>query len=116
MSELPLPSHAVQFSRSYAAASPYLSKTARMHINGLCDVIEAMIERARRQDRDPTVQYELRIAGPDDVIVFTDEVEALYRANDVNIQYLADRLQNPDNEVMCIATVHRVAAPEVPHG
>lgn len=113
MNELPLPSLAVAFSRAYAAASPYLNKTAREHINGLCDVIEAMIERARRQDTNPDVRYELRIAGPDDVIVFADEVEALYRANDVNIQYLSDREKHPDNEVMCIATVHRVAAPEV---
>jgi len=58
-------------------------------------------------------EWEVRIAGPDDVIVFSDEVEALRRANEVNIVYLADRLKHPNDEVMCIATAHRVAAPEV---
>lgn len=43
--ELPLPSDAVAFGRAYAAASPYLNRTAREHINGLCDVIEAMQAR-----------------------------------------------------------------------
>ncbi|MEO6146542.1 MAG: hypothetical protein ABIT70_05715 [Sulfuriferula sp.] len=52
--------------------------------------------------------FELRIAGPDDVIVFSDELEAHQRANEVNKQYLADRLEHPDNEVLCVATVHEI--------
>ncbi len=50
--------------------------------------------------------FEVRIAGPDDVIQNADELEALRCANKVNIEYLADRLKNPDNEVLCVATVH----------
>jgi hypothetical protein len=46
-------------------------------------------------------RFEVRIAGPDDVIVFSDELEAHQRANEVNKQYLAD-------QVLCVATVHEV--------
>ena len=52
--------------------------------------------------------YELRVAGPDDVIVFSDERDALLRANEINKQYLEDRAANPNNEVLCVATVHEV--------
>lgn len=54
------------------------------------------------------MEYELRIAGPDDVIVFGDELEAHQRANEINKQYLEDRAAHPDNEVLCVATVHEV--------
>lgn len=54
------------------------------------------------------MEYELRIAGPDDVIVFSDELEALQRANEVNKQYLDDRARHPNQEVLCVATVHEV--------
>lgn len=50
--------------------------------------------------------FEVRIAGPDDVIVFSDELEAHQRANEINKMYLQDRLKNPDEEVLCVATVH----------
>jgi hypothetical protein len=50
-------------------------------------------------------EFEMHIAGPDDVIVFSDELEALQRANEINKAYLADREANPDNEVLCVATV-----------
>ncbi|MEO6145903.1 MAG: hypothetical protein ABIT70_02400 [Sulfuriferula sp.] len=52
--------------------------------------------------------WEVRIAGPDDVIVFSDELEALQRANEINQQYLADRAAHPGSEVLCVATVHEV--------
>jgi hypothetical protein len=54
--------------------------------------------------------YEVRIAGPDDVIVFSDELEAHQRANDVNKQYVTDCLKHPDpnDHVLCVATVHEV--------
>ena len=54
--------------------------------------------------------YEMHIAGPDDIIVFSDELESLQRANEVNKIYLADRAASPDNEVLCIATVTEVEA------
>ena len=57
---------------------------------------------------DIKMEYELRIAGPDDVIVFSDELEALQRANEVNKQYLHDRAAHPGKEVLCVATVHEV--------
>jgi len=53
-------------------------------------------------------EFELRIAGPDDVIVFRDELEALRVANQINKQYLDDREAHPNSEVMCVATVHEV--------
>lgn len=56
--------------------------------------------------------FEVRIAGPDDVIVFSDELEALQRANDVNKQFVADCLKHPDDHVLCVATVHDVDAQE----
>ena len=54
------------------------------------------------------MEYELRIAGPDDVIVFSDELEAHQRANEINKQYLEDRAKHPTQEVLCVATVHEV--------
>lgn len=62
------------------------------------------------------VEWEMRIAGPDDVLVFSSQLEALHRANEVNKQYIADRLKHPDNEVLCVATVHLVFAAKVPRG
>jgi len=53
-------------------------------------------------------KYEVRIAGPDDVIVFSYELEALQRANEINKMYIKDRLEHPDNEVLMVATVHDV--------
>jgi hypothetical protein len=55
-------------------------------------------------------RFEVRIAGPDDVVVFSDELEAHQRANEVNKQYLADCLANPDpaDQVLCVATVHEI--------
>ena len=52
--------------------------------------------------------FEVRIAGPDDVIPFADELSALRHANEVNITYLADNLKYPDptDWVLCVATVH----------
>lgn len=58
--------------------------------------------------QETKMQYEMRVAGPDDVVVFSDELEALQRANEVNKQYLQDRMTHPDSEVLCIATVHEV--------
>lgn len=51
-------------------------------------------------------QWEVRVAGPDDVIACATELEAHRMANATNKLYLADRLKNPDNEVLCVATVH----------
>jgi len=53
--------------------------------------------------------YKMKIAGPDDVLTFSDELDALRRANEVNKVYLADLLKNPGNEVLYLATVHEVA-------
>jgi hypothetical protein len=55
-------------------------------------------------------RFEVRIAGPDDVIVFSDELEAHQRANEVNKQYVADCLKHPDpmDHVLCVATVHEI--------
>ena len=53
-------------------------------------------------------QFEVRIAGPDDVIVFSDELEALQRANDINKQFVDDCLKNPNDLVLCVATVHEI--------
>ena len=69
-------------------------------------VCEALAQAEQRGEID----WEMRIAGPDDVLVFSDELEALQRTNEVNKQYLADRLTHPDSEVLCVATVHRVDA------
>lgn len=54
-------------------------------------------------------QFVVHVAGPDDVERFADELEAHRRANTINKTYLADRLENPDDEVLCVATVHDAA-------
>lgn len=55
-----------------------------------------------------TKMFEVRVAGPDDVIVFSDELEAHQRANEINKQHVADCLSHPDDHVLCVATVHEV--------
>ncbi len=50
--------------------------------------------------------FQVRIAGPDDVVPFTDELAALRHANAVNQVFVADCLKNPDDHVLCVATVH----------
>lgn len=57
-------------------------------------------------DKGNDMKYELRIAGPDDVIVFSDELEAHRRANEINKQYLEDRAAHQGSEVLFVATVH----------
>lgn len=51
-------------------------------------------------------RFTVHVAGPDDAVPFHDELEAHRYANSVNATYLADRLKNPENEVLCVATVH----------
>jgi len=51
-------------------------------------------------------KWKVHIAGPDDIIFFSDELEALRRANEINKIYLQDRLDHPGNEVLMVATVH----------
>lgn len=51
-------------------------------------------------------RFTVHVAGPDDVVPFHDELEAHRYANSVNATYLADRLKNPESEVLCVATVH----------
>ena len=53
-------------------------------------------------------RFSVHVAGPDDVRHFRDELDAHRYANAVNATYLADRLKNPDDEVLCVATVHAV--------
>jgi len=54
------------------------------------------------------MSYEMHVAGPDDIVVFSSEFEALQRANEINKMYLADRLANPGSEVLCVAVVNEV--------
>lgn len=75
-----------------------------------CIAVSALNELEAQAEQRGEMEWEMRIAGPDDVLVFSDELEALQRANEVNKQYLADRLKHPDNEVLCVATVHCVDA------
>ena len=39
---------ALLYSRNYASASPYLNRTAREHILGLCDLLHATNEQTKR--------------------------------------------------------------------
>lgn len=55
----------------------------------------------------PDAPYEVRVAGPDDVIPMPDEISALRYADSVNKAFLEYHLQNPGKEVILhIATVH----------
>ena len=85
------------------------------------DLVAAFATAVAQQTRDECariggaeLEYELRVAGPDDVIVFSYELEALQRANEINRQYLLDRLAHPGDEVLCVATVHEVV--KTPNG
>ena len=84
------------------------------YTRGETDYDRYTVEQLRQYARDAVATDrsgekwagEVRIAGHDDVIPFTDELEAYRCANGINQIYLADRLKNPDREVLCVATVH----------
>jgi hypothetical protein len=92
----------------------------------LYTALNAIATQCRQEDADAAAQpapapvdakaFEMRVAGPDDVHWFSDELDALRHANSINKQYLADRLKHPDDEVLCVATVHAIeeAPPEAP--
>lgn len=52
--------------------------------------------------------WEVRVAGPDDLFPHGDELWALRHANAINRNFVADCLKNPDDIVLCVATVHGV--------
>ena len=56
-------------------------------------VTQKTISAASQKPSD--LKYEMRVSGPDDVICFRDELEALRLANSINKQYLQDRIANP---------------------
>ena len=58
---------------------------------------------------EPAPKYEVRVAGPDDVYTFPDEISALREANGINKLFLADLLKHPNDMVLCVATVHEFA-------
>lgn len=82
--------------------------------------VTLLVQDAEPNFKAPSVQhgaaqaFEVRIAGPDDVVRFDDELAAHRHANSVNATYLADRLKHPDDEVLCVATVHPVATTAKP--
>jgi len=65
-------------------------------------------EESQAEPKEYSKAFEVHIAGPDDVIQFSDELAAYRHANAINKAYLADRAKNPDNEVLYIATVHGI--------
>lgn len=73
-------------------------------------------ERAVVENRPAMPTFEVRVAGPDDVFSYSDELFALRHANSVNQAYLADRAKHPDSEVLCVATVHAAEPPQAASG
>ena len=57
---------------------------------------------------DPQPKWLVHISGPDDVLKFKSEFAALRHANEVNKGYLRDRMNHPDDEVLCVAVVKHV--------
>jgi len=55
-------------------------------------------------------KWEVRVAGPDDVHILDTEIDALRQANEINKAFVADCLKNPDDHVLCVATVHGITA------
>lgn len=53
-------------------------------------------------------RWEVHVAGPDDIVAFPTEIDALRRANEVNKAYLTDRLAHPKDDVLCVATVRAI--------
>jgi hypothetical protein len=68
------------FSRSYAAASPYLSKTAKAHITGLCDLLEATQARltSLRRDAERYRFMRSRTITPSAAVACASAVDELY--------------------------------------
>ncbi|HET8695002.1 MAG TPA: hypothetical protein VFM33_10080 [Aquabacterium sp.] len=56
--------------------------------------------------------WEVRISGPDDVLTLDAEIDALRQANEINKAFVADCLKNPDDHVLCVATVNGITAKE----
>ena len=64
---------------------------------------------ASARNKIKLMSFIVHVAGPDDVMRFNDELVAHRHANEINKTYLADRLKNPNSEVLCVATVRREA-------
>lgn len=62
MSKSPTVEDALLYSRNYAEAAPYLSKTAKAHIEGLCNLLEA----TQRRLREPleAIEHALKMGFP----------------------------------------------------
>lgn len=119
---------AQQMARKHAKAEPesYYSEPFDPHLWVIYAVIEAsamwygraVAERIRRVRAEAVRTsltprstlapiFEVRITGSDDVMPFSDEMEAHRAANTINTMDVADRLENLGREVLCVATVHQ---------
>lgn len=50
-------------------------------------------------------KYEMHVAGPDDIIEFDNELDALREANAINKLYLEKRMEHGENSPLMLATV-----------
>lgn len=55
-------------------------------------------------------KFEMHVAGPDDIVDFDDELEALKKANDINKAYLHLRTGREDVYPFLMATVSETIA------
>ncbi len=59
-------------------------------------------------------RFEVRVAGPDDVYIFGEELLALQCANGINKTFVSDceKCQSSSEYVLCVATVHEISGEE----
>lgn len=93
-SEQPSVEAALLYSRNYAEASPYLSKTAKEHILGLCKVLEATeAKRHTATTAAPTLFSADRQPPPDEEGFFTHpDFNAIFRHDEPSQDEVAERL------------------------
>lgn len=65
---------------------------------------------------EPAKNWEVHLAGPDDLLAFATELEALRFCNKVNTAYVKDceRHPNPAEQVMAVATARYIGPPITP--
>lgn len=94
-------------------------KPAPTLLNGLTEAetlasasVAGLVQRVPLSDG----KWEVRIAGPDDVLTLDSEIDALRQANEVNKAFVEDCLKNPDDHVLCVATVNGITVKEQGNG
>lgn len=86
-----------------------LKKLATGYRVSMTQIANGLIDDLIKKEEQKKDKWEVHTAGPDDIVIFDTEIEALRRANGTNKSYLKHRLSHPGEEVLMVATVGRTS-------